>query len=305
MPAGLLVLATVVGTVAATIVAVVGPIIAAISATVTAVIGPILSIVGGVVNTVAGIAAGIAGVIGTIGKGIVGPIVQTVADVAGTIANTVTALSKGLTTAIESITLPVMKTVTKWKRILTDPVKEVFEVVDEAATAIITPIKETLQAVKGVVDTIRAPVDAILEPVKAIRETIESVSSLKIIGDVLDGTRDLSELIGPIAKGKSAATAQAIVELYKSIVVTTISTMDKIDSEFVLLGATIDSFDERIKTSIQEKMALAKAEVLSVVTPQMTTLGRNQGLVIRGIARISRHVEDEAWFVAMLLRALR
>jgi len=81
--------------------------------------------------------------------------------------------------------------------------------------------------------------------------------------------------------------------------------MDKIDTEYELLGATIDTFDERIEASINERMELTKAEVLSVVTPRMTTLGRNQQMVIKGIARISRHIEDESWFVAMFLRMLR
>lgn len=184
-------------------------------------------------------------------------------------------------------------------------VTELVEVIDPAATAILTPIKETLVTVKGAVDAIKEPIDLTASAAAQVRETISDIASLKIIDEMLKETTDVSKLIEPIANGKSVETAQAIATLSRGIVTTTVATMDKVDVEFKMLGATIDTFDERIMTSVAERVAVSKAEVLAKVTPRLDQLGRYQAKVISGIARLTRHIEDDAWFTFMLIKALR
>ena len=60
-----------------------------------------------------------------------------------------------------------------------------------------------------------------------------------------------------------------------------------------------------MRTTLGEEIALAKAIVMGRVTPTLTTLGSTQLNVIRAVARVSRHIEDEPWFTAMLIRVLR
>jgi hypothetical protein len=80
--------------------------------------------------------------------------------------------------------------------------------------------------------------------------------------------------------------------------------MDKIDQEYNLMGATVDSFDERLNSSLSMLADQAKAELMAVVTPKLDTLGKDQQLALQGVARISRHIEDEGWFAAMLIKVL-
>jgi len=264
-------------------------------------IGPIVGAIG---NNLAGIAEGLGKLIGGVTGLIGGDLLKGLTDIAGNIGETVKSLSAGLTKAIEGITLPVTKTVETTTRYCHRFITSIVEVIDEPATAILSPIKATLVGVKNVVDAIKAPIDALLAPVVAIRETIRSIYDLKILADIITGHGRIAQLVGPIAEGKSVETAQAIIELSRSIAETTITTMDKVNTESRLMAASIDAFDERIKTSVKEMMELTKAEVLAMTTPKLTTLGAHQTKVISVVAKLSRHIEDEAWFAAMLFRSL-
>ena len=278
-------------------------------------------------SAIAGIVGAVAGAVGSIGSAVIGSLgalVEIALDIVllpvhlirgdllvaldmigKKIAFEAAFLSAALNSSIVKIVLPVTQIVTIVKKRGWTMVTELVEVIDPAATAILTPIKETLVTVKGAVDAIKEPIDLTASAAAQVRETISDIASLKIIDEMLKETTDVSKLIEPIANGKSVETAQAIATLSRGIVTTTVATMDKVDVEFKMLGATIDTFDERIMTSVAEKVAISKAEILAKVTPRMDTLGRYQTKVIQGIARLTRHIEDEQWFAFMLLRALR
>lgn len=134
---------------------------------------------------------------------------------------------------------------------------------------------------------------------------IKQASTVKLLVDLIKGQGDMTKLIGQVAEGKSVETAIAIAQLSKGIITSTVGVMDYVDSNVNILRAGIDNFDERLKTSLADEIAITKAELLAAVTPKMMTLGTNQQKVLSGIARISRHIEDESWFAAMLIRLLR
>lgn len=305
MPVALAALGSVVGGAAAAVGGAVAGIAGAIAGAVGGVVSAVGTIVSSTIGTIASAAGGIISLVSKVGKFVTGTLsfdlVKIGKDLAGFVGN----ISKGLTDAIKAVTVPATVVVTKVKTLFLNFTQTITQVVDNVAYPILNPIKEALVTVKTVVDAVKAPVEAITEPVRMVRQTISDISSLKILGDVLDGTARVSDLLEGVASGKTAETAAAIAELTRSIATTTVATIDKIDTEFRLLDATIDTFDERLSASIDERMALAKAELMEIVTPKLTTLGSNQSLVLRGMARISRHIEDEGWFAAMLLRILR
>jgi len=305
MPAALAGLASIIGGAAAVVTGAVAGITGVIGGALAGLTSVIGGIVGSTLGTIGSAVAGIVSFVSSAGYYFTQGLAFNLASIGGTIARTAADIAGGLSTAIKAVTVPVKNVVTSFTTVYGRIKETITTVVDNVAYPILNPIKETLQTVKTVVDTIKEPVDTLLEPVKLVRQTISDISSLKIIGDVLDGTASVTDLLGGVAEGKSVETAAAISELTKAITTTTVGTMDKIDTEFALLGATIDSFDERIKTSVAEYAAITKAEVLAKVTPRLDTLGRYQEKAISGLARITRHIEDEHWFAWMLLKTLR
>jgi len=283
--------AAAIGSVVAGLAGAIGGAVVGIASAIGSVVG---SAAGGIISTIGGVASTLLSGVGGLASGAVDAVV----NLAGSLTTMIGNLSSGLTDAINRITLPITKTIKSTFGVLRT-------VIDPVATAIMTPIKDTLVIIKGAVDMVMSPVEAILKPVIAARELINSVSTLKVLYDVIEGQAEISELIGAVADGEAGKTAEAIAVLYRDITGTTISMIDKVDSETKMLWASIDSFDERIKTSVDEKMALMKADVMSAVTPRLDTLGVGQEAITRGMARISRHIDDEPWFAWMLLRALR
>lgn len=304
MPTAVAAVVTIVTSVAAVVAPVVAGIASVIAVAVAGTVAAVASMVGGLVAGIGGLIQGIGVIVGGINQAIIKPIADTLIAVAGNITTVVKDISGGLSYVIGGIKRTIEPTVI----MVYDGVKWVTQTisagVDAVALPILTPIKETLELVKGTVDAIKAPVDAIIEPMRALRETIESITSLKILGDLLKGTGRISDLLGPVSEGQSVATATAIAELTKTIAGSTVGMIDKVDQQFTLLGATVDTFDKRLSANIDMQLEQNKAEILAVVTPRMTTFGDNQQKLLRGIARISRHLEDEQWFAVMLLRAL-
>ena len=304
MPTAVMGIASVIATAAAGVGSAVAGIASAISAVVGGVVSTIGGIVGSTIGTIGTAVAGITSMLSSVGYYFTKGLSFNLASIGNSIASTAANISSALSGAIKVVTVPMTKVVSYTKKEFIGRVVTLYETIDNVAYPILNPIKETLQTVKTAVDMIKEPVDTIMEPVQELRKVISDVSSLKIIGDVMAGTVKISDLLGDVAEGKSVETARVISELTKSIATTTVATMDKIDVEFEMLGATIDTFDERIKTSVAEKVAISKAEILAKMTPRLDQLGKYQAKVISGIARLTRHIEDEQWFAFMFLRAL-
>jgi len=222
---------------------------------------------------------------------------QVIANVAKAVTGTITAMSKSLTTVIENIKA---KIVTYYELSLGKLMKPMFEGADK----ILAPIKDTLTSIKGAVDAVKAPIEAIMEPLKAARELLNAVSSLKILGDLLKGQASVADALSAIAGDQVSSNAAAILTLYRDITNTTIDIVDKVDVETKLLWTSIDQFDERIKTSVNEGVELAKAGVMNIVTPRLDTIGTAQAKAAGEIAMLNRHLEDVPWFAWMLLRLL-
>ena len=293
----------------------------------SAVVGTLTAIASTLTSALAGLTSTIAGVLKGIGLGIydtlagmvniavdiiklpaaliTGDLDIALANLMTTIDFEVTALAGLLNNSITALAMEVTKWVAVTKLALSGKITHIMGVVGETTAATLAAIEESLETVKGAVDSIAETVETGVTTAAKLREVISDIASLKIVDEMLKDVSDISDLLDPIANGQFMKTAQAIATLARAIVGTTVATMDKIDAERRLLGATIDTFDEQIATSIKDQMELAKAEVMTIVTPKMTTLGRNQEMVIKGIARLSRHIEDESWFVAMFLRMLR
>jgi len=257
-------------------------------------VGAIASVVGAVVGTV---------------TAVVVPIVTTVAATIGPIVASVGSLISGVTTAISStvsgLWTGIKTAVTPLVEALKAGIKTIAGAIDKATAPILNPIKDGLALVHAKLKAIDAWMAAELTIVHDVIQIASAAATVKLLVDLVKGQASISEVIDKVAEGKSFETAVAIAELSKSIVTLGVGMVDTIDTHWELIETTIDTWDEQFKRELAAAIKLQKAELLAVVTPKMTTLGRNQQMVIKGIARISRHIEDESWFVAMFLRMLR
>jgi len=280
-----------------------------------AAIGFLVSVCAGAASVVAGVAASIAMAVGAA----VAAIASALAPIAGLVVNTLGGLVDAIGSALTAFANNILSPIAEVIKGIAGQINTVAQGISDKLTAainglkaaisaelepILGPIRDTLTIIKETVDAIKAPIEAILGPLESIRETISSITTLAVLEPLLTGTSSIARLLGFIADEKGENTAAAIAELLKTITSVTVSTIDKVDTEFKLLGATIDTMDETLKRSFDEKLELAKTTLLSMVTPRMDMLGDRQLKVVRDIARLSRHVEDRAWFTFMLARAL-
>lgn len=327
MPQAVIAIASVIVAVGSAVAAVVAPVVAAIGAALAPAVAAIGSVIGAITSAIGAAVAPIFSTVGGIANWVVTSVGQTVGGLVDTVGNAVKPLLEGIGDAIGTIT----RGITEAARPILEPIKSGLEAVHAKLKAVDQWVKSAfhpsarLTELKAAHPEVWAASDAsdivfrdllvsrglisstegalILLP--DVIETITMVSTVKVLADLVKGQASVADLLGAISEGKGFETAQAIAELSKSIVSTTVGIMDRVDTEIGILRAGVDSFDERLKTSLTEYAHQTKAEVLAMVTPKLDILGGHQVMVTKNIARLSRHIEDESWFMFMLVKALR
>jgi len=326
MPAAVVAIGAVIGSVASAVASVVAPIAAMISAAVGPAVAAIGSVLGTITSALGAALAPIGATVSGIAKWVVTSLGQTVGSLVETVAKTTKpfldklgeALGK-LAAGIDQATKPILEPIRAGLKVVYDKVKAIEQWVSTAfhPSARMADLKAahpelwaqsgnweptfvSMLEVRGLISS----TEATLVVLPDVMQTINQVATLKVLADLVKGQASISDLIGKIADGKSFETAQAVAELSKSIVTTTVGIMDRVDTEVGILRSSIDSFDEHLRTTLVELAGKTKAEILAVVTPKMEILGRHQLMVTRQIAKLTRHIEDESWFMAMLLKAL-
>lgn len=320
----------IVGAVIASVATVVSSVVAPIVASLSAAIGPALAAIGSVIGAItSAIGTAIAPVLSTVGgiaEWVVTSIGQTVSGLVETVSNAVKPFVTGLKEAIGKIAAGIDKATAP----ILNPIKGALEIVKVKVDAVLdwvttafhpsAELAELRAAHPEIWDLAQYRNDTfifhleemgIITHTKAallalpdVIETITMVSTLKVLADLIKGQASISDLLGKIADGKGFETAQAIAELSKSIVSTTVNIMDRVDTEIGILRAGIDTFDERLERTVREAIELQKAQVLALVTPKITILGRHSLMLNRKIAQVARHIEDEHWFALMFVRVL-
>jgi len=177
--------------------------------------------------------------------------------------------------------------------------------ISEATAPILQPIQDGLILVQAELTKAEAQIEEALKAGEEVRRRINEAAELKVLADLLKSTTDVTQHIQAVNEGKGFETAAAIAELLKSNITSTVGLMNRVELEYELTRASIEGAEENLRRSFREKVDLSKAEILAAVTPRLDVLGSYQEKVISGIARIYRHVEDEAWFGYMLLKVLR
>jgi phage-related protein len=272
--------------VGAGVAATVGSIVVAIGAAVGAVIGPIVATVGSIVS----------GVVSTVAA-VIGPILSGISSIAQGILQGVTSTLQGVVTAVKggvaSITQGLNTAIIKIGNAITKPL-----------APILTPISHGLTTINTALKGIDFAVTNALGPFAGVVKLITTISNVKLLYGMLTGQTDVLTAIKAIAKNTQLGTMQAIAQLSLQTISMGVDIMNKVDNQFDLMAAAIDTFDERIKTSAAELQGELNAQIASTITPRLNTLGAASTSTNRQVAAIYRRLEDKPWFEAMLFKVL-
>lgn len=252
------------------------------------------SVIGGVVGAVGAVVAPIAAAVAAT----VAPIVAGIGSVLATVTTSVSTAVAGLWTQLSTAVGPLVES-------LKAGIVSINAAIETATAPILMPIKDALSVVNAKLEAVDLWVSTELTMVHDAIEIASAASTVKLLVDMVKGNASIANVIGEVADGKSFETAVAIAELSKSIVTLGVGMTDLIDDHWGLIEAEITTWDEQFKKNLTEAVELEKVELLGIVTPKLAVLGDHQLKVNRDIAKLSRHIEDEAWFAAMLLRTLR
>ena len=258
-----------------------------------AAVAAIASLIGSVASSVAAVVGPIVGAI----SAAIGPVVATISSVVGSI-------TAALGSTIQATAATVTKTVGPLLAGLKNGIATIAANITKAAEPILLPIKEGLQLVHDKLAAVDAFIGEKLAIVKDVTKVVDYIATVKILTDLVKGQASIMDVIGKIAEGNAFKTAQAIAELTRSIAALGVNIVDRIDNNWKLLKAEFTSFEDRFRHNLEERVGQTKAQILAKVTPKITELGRHQQALNRTIARLARHIEDETWFAAMLLKVM-
>jgi len=308
----------------------VSAVVGAIAGTISSAIGPVVSFIGSSVGKIASVigtaVSAVGQTIGNIGGAVFNAIGTAAGGVIKTIGSAAKKLSSGLVKVIKDITKAMGDGISGLLRPIRDGLKVVNNTVNKIASWVNSAFHPTaeLQNLKTAHPDIWAaaggndklfiqdlvtsgtisPTQASLLGMPDVINIINEASSLKILSDLVKGNAGIWGLLDTIAGGNSYDTAKAIAKLSQQILQTSTGIIDQVSTDVELLQASIMGFDENVRRSMQMLIDETKAEVIARFTPKIDILGKYGLELNRKIAAIFRHVEDEDWFLIMLLRIL-
>lgn len=278
-------LAFIAGAVFAVAVAV-GATVVAVVATVGAVIAPII----------AGIASVVGGIVSAVGT-VLGAVIQTVGGI-------VEAISAGVQGAVAGIKTAIVEPLGNVIAGLKTAVGNIIKVITEPLAPILNPIKDSLIAIKDLALEIDVWVKAELAPVAELIEVVNTVSAIMVVKQLIEGTGDITQIIGDVEGETGAATAQAIVMLYKDIVNTTVATTTMIHDQGLALATSIDNYDEHLREDNQIALAMLSDSLDEQVTQVANSLTGRITPIESDVTLLAFKMQDVPRFQDMLIKAL-
>lgn len=266
--------ASVVGAVAVAVVATVGTVVAAVVGTIATVVGSVTSVLGAALGGAIETVGGIVELVSTGVQGAVGAIKSTIAEPLGNIIT-------GLKTAII----------------------EVGQAITEPLMPILNPIKDSLVSMKDFMVEVKTWLELELAPVGELIEVVNTLSAIAFVKQLIEGTGDITSVLGDVEKESGLATVQAIATLYKGINEIGIATMKYTHDQTLAVAKAMDEFDTRIKEDNQ----IAYAMLTGAVDAQMTNVanaltGRIDPIQTK-TTMIANRTTSLPFFQEMLVRA--
>lgn len=267
--------ASVVGAVAVAVVATVGTVVAAVVGTIATVVGSVTSLLGAALGGAIETVGGIIEVISSGVQGAVGAIKSSIAEPIGNIIS-------GLKTAV----------------------LDVGAAITEPLMPILNPIKDSLVSMKDFMVEVKTWLELELAPVSELIEVVNTLSAIQFVKQLIEGTGDITSVLGDVEKESGLATVQAIATLFKGINDIGIATMKYTRDQTIAVAKSIDDFDERIREDNKTAYALLTGAVDEQITQVTNAMSLRFNPIESDVIMITRRTEDIPYFQDMLIKAL-
>jgi len=281
------------GFVAAAIVGVFSVAASAVAGVVAGILAPLGAILHTVVSAVGAMVGSIASTIGSI----LAPVINTV----GGITEGISSVIKG---AVEVLRTKVAEPLANIVKYIKAGITKVANAITAPFKPILDPIKETLIVIHKFVADTSLWVETQLKPVADLINIVNSISSVVVVKRLLDGTMDVSKIIGELAAQNELKTAKAIATLWRETVQMGRGIMESARETYTVLANTIDSMDERLHKDIELSIAYAKETIQGEIDKVRNPLSERITAVELAVAGAERRTMDLPVFQQMLIKAI-
>jgi len=260
--------------------------------------GFIAAVVGGLLgaaaSAVGAIAAGIASTIATV----VAPLVASVASVVGTVTGV-------LASTIARVVTPIAATLKTITTSVNTAIANIGKYIDDTTKPILDPIRESWKSIKEYLDELKEPWKPLWQPVKEIADVVNTVTDVKIMGQLLTGSEGIAKIVKYAEDGKLLDMAAAISTTYQMIAKTTTGILERANAEYKSFSSKMVYFDNSMRNLIhltQSKTLETMYAKVKEVTGQVVSAFAE---IDKKVSAIGRRTEDLSLFQTMLIRALR
>lgn len=276
---------------------VIGAIVAGVASAVGAVVGVIGAIIGGIVGSITAVLGPVIGTITTT----IGTISSTILAPLGSVMDTIKAGPIGQLNMLGNKLLDPVKNITQG---LTGGINDLVGRITSQTAPVLNPIKDTLTTLRGYVGGVNNIIVDGLAPVRETSDFVRSISTIKLTKNLLDGTQDISDLLGGVADEAGMETAASIATLWRETVEATAGLGTIIDDQYELVKGEIETLGDRLTIEAETALAMAKENMESAVAGVSTRLEMRARGLSQEIQMVELKTEDVPWFTRMMIKGL-
>lgn len=231
-------------------------------------------------------------------------IIAAVSAIAAAMSSVISGIAATVGQAVAAVQSTVTAAVDITVKAIGNTIIAIGKVINTVAAPILNPIKDALTIINNMMLGIKTYVTTVLAPVQGIIDIVSTVSELLMLVNLIKSLQNMNDLMALLAKQGFITTAQAIAQLYLSIVTTARDTMNIIHETQTAFNDKVLHAEERIR----ESNRLAIQELRGIVQESEIRLwGEMQGkttIFERRIEAVQRRTEDLPFFAGMLIRTL-
>lgn len=272
----------------------------AVFAVAASVVGVTVAVVASVGSVIAPLISGITSIVG----GIVSAVGAVLGTVVTTIGSIVEVISSGVQAALSGIKEVLIEPLGNVITGLKTAIGDIINVITTPLKPILNPIKDSLIAIKDLVVEIDVWAKAELAPVAELIEVVNTVSAVMIVKQLIEGTADITQVLGDVEGETGVATVQAITMLYQDIVDTTIGTTTMIHDQGVALANSIDNYDEKLREDNVIALAMLSDSIDEQVTQVADSLAGRITPIEGDVTMLAFKMQDVPRFQKLLIKAL-
>lgn len=290
---------------------------------ITGAIGSVVSVIGGVLGSITGFIGGILEpIIGAISTGLntlLGPIITPINQLTGI-------LQGSILDPINLLAGQLLQPILGINQGISSGISALQSQENDLTRPIITPMIDTLAGIQDYIQVANNDIIDGLEPVTEATQLVQSLTSIKMATQLLEGTESLAQGIGWVAETAGLDTAHVITELWSNTVGSITGVMGAMDERYEYTSERIDEvvatveaqesvnvaeLETKIDTAVinvtanmDERATALEAEVTTAMDVLVTETDTKITTLEEVVATAERRTQDLPWFMEMMSRAL-